>query len=68
MDQKQLHEKATEILAKVMDLSYEDAMRTINQECGEEGDLKERVLILYKEISDINVSSSLPTGSSSILG
>ena len=52
MDQKQIHEKATEVLARIMDLSYEEAMNTINEECGDSPELKESVIDLYKEICE----------------
>lgn len=47
---KNLHEKSSEILAKVMDLPRADALKKIETLCKGEDDLKTNVLDLYMEI------------------
>ena len=51
MDQKEIHKKATSILAKVLELSYDDAIKVIEKECIENAILKEEVLSLYQGIN-----------------
>ena len=57
MDQKALHEAATSILAKVLELSYDDAIKKIDKECGDNNLLKDQVLELYREINEDDAQS-----------
>lgn len=52
MDPKEIHEKATSILAKALDLSYDQAITFIEKECADNDILKEEVLALYNEINE----------------
>ena len=52
MNTKDFHEKVSDILARIIDLPYEEALRKIDRYC--EGDelLKDEVLALFKEIQE----------------
>ncbi len=47
---KSIHEQASEIIAKVIDLPYEEAIKKIDSECKDNDTLKEEVLSLFNEI------------------
>ena len=63
MNQKELHEMASAILAKVIDLAYDQAIKTIEKECGENKELENEVLSLYKEINEDEEPSQVPEDS-----
>ncbi|MBB3697270.1 protein kinase [Flammeovirga yaeyamensis] len=46
-----LHERATEILGKIMDLPKEEALKHIDELCGDDHSLKNEVLSLYSEFT-----------------
>ena len=53
MTNKDLHEKVSEILSKVIDLPYDDGLRKIENLCSGNEPLKSEVLSLFKEINNI---------------
>lgn len=59
---KSLHEKATEIIAKVLELETDKALLRIKAECGDDEELKKAVFSLYNEIRNedgVNTNSAI---------
>ena len=52
MNNKDFHEKVSEVLAKVIDLPYEEGLRKIDQFCAEDALLKKEVVSLYDEMQE----------------
>ncbi|MGI9532780.1 serine/threonine-protein kinase, partial [Lutimonas sp.] len=52
MNSKELHEKVSEILSKVIDLPYEEGLSKIDVFCAGNDQLKTEVLSLFKEIHE----------------
>ena len=58
MNTKDLHEKVSEILSKVIDLPYEEGLRKIDALCDGDDLLKSEVLSLFNEIQEEELSKS----------
>lgn len=50
MNSKEFHEKVSDILAKILDLPYEEGLKKIDQFCAGDESLKTEVLSLYREV------------------
>lgn len=66
MDQKEIHERATSILSRALELSYDDAIKVIEKECKDNTVLKKEVLSLYKEINSEEESDTEKPSSTAV--
>ncbi|MDN3641300.1 serine/threonine-protein kinase [Lutimonas halocynthiae] len=61
MNNKDFHQKVSEILAKVIDLPYEEGLRKIDQFCAEDALLKKEVVSLYDEMQEEDSKEVAPS-------